>query len=184
VSIQETSAPKPRGKNHNPAADLAKQAEAAQTLIEHLRALGADDDEQTVADSIEGETGFFEALAEAVRAVGEDEALAEATKAYEEKLASRRQRIERRAEAVRAAIGVAMETAGVKQRETAYGTVSLAATQPKVIVTEEADIPSKYWKPKDPTLDKKALKADLDAKIVVPGAYLSNGGTSVKISKS
>src|SRR5271165_6620929 len=90
---------------------LKQETEAAKTLIVHLRALGADDDEQAVHDAIEGETSLFEAVSDAVKAVFEDQAAIKSLKDLEEQYKRRRERLENRVEATRAAIANALETA-------------------------------------------------------------------------
>ena len=162
---------------------LKRETEAATALKFHLAALQADDAE-TVQDCIEGETDLNEALADAIKAIGEDGAAIEALKEYESQIEKRRRRIEGRTEAMRAAVEVAMLTAEKKSIETPFGTVTLSDKAPAVIVTDEEEIPARFWKPSDPKLDKKALAAALKAKEAVPGAQLSNGGVQLTIRRS
>jgi hypothetical protein len=100
-----------------------------------------------------------------------------------------------------------MEMAGKPKAETAFGTITLGVTAPKVIVTEESEIPSGFWVTPPPQLDKKTLLAALKAlraardeavKIEdayerekalqaikpIPGAELSNGGARVTIRRA
>ena len=63
-------------------------------------------------------------------------------------------------------------------------TVYLSKVAPKVVVENEAEIPSRFWttpEPPAPKLDKKALKDALAAKEAVPGARLDNGSISLRM---
>jgi hypothetical protein len=162
---------------------IKKETEAAKMLIVQLRAMGFDNDEVVVHDAIEGETNLFEAISDAVKRVGEMEANVKANKEYRKELSERAERMEKNAEAMRAAIGVALETAGVKSIPTPFGTAGISAGQAKLIITEEADVPAKFWVPRDPELDKSALKKALKDGESVPGAYLGNGSTVVTIRR-
>jgi hypothetical protein len=156
------------------------ESEAARMLVEHLNTIGADD-EETKADMIEGETSLYEAVSAGVDYIGERETYAEALKAREAALRARRQRYENQAELARAAIANAIEIAELKKLELPQATISLRATAPTVQIVDETQIPDSYWKRADPTIDKRALLADLKAEKEIPGAVLSNGGTAVSI---
>jgi len=187
--------------------DLHKQMEAAKVLKAQIADLVAGDPE-FLSDAIEGETNLFEQLDALVISVRADEALADGTERLIERLKIRKEAIDKRAETKRSLIGSAMEIAEIRSRETPAGTVTLKKIPPKVIVTEEADIPSSYFKTPDPRLDLKAIGAALkarskaldDAAAVevpeereaaraaaetafppIPGATLSNGGTTIQI---
>src|SRR5712671_2727309 len=134
---------------------LQRESEAAKTLIVHLKAMKIDD-EETVHDTIEGETNLVEAVTEVIKAIREDEDHNAALKDYESQLETRRKRLEGHREAIRAAIQVALSTAEQDTIKTSFGTAFLADAGQKVMVTDESLIPSKFWKPKDPVLDKVA----------------------------
>lgn len=142
---------------------LNKQMEAAKVLREQLAALAVDDPE-FVRDTIEGETSLLEMIAIEVSAVAEDETLAKAIAERKSELDARQKRIEKRADLRRALIASAMEIGEVRKLETADGTVSLRPVPPKVVVSEEADIPAEFWKTGDPKLDRKALTEALKAR--------------------
>jgi hypothetical protein len=184
--------------------DLAREIEAARVLREQLAALN---DEDLTRDMIEGETSLNEMIASMIRQDGEDEAHVTALKAYADDMDKRKKRIEARIETRRGLLAVAMEMAGKPKAETAFGTITLGVTAPKVIVTEESEIPSGFWVTPPPQLDKKTLLAALKAlraardeavKIEdayerekalqaikpIPGAELSNGGARVTIRRA
>lgn len=67
-------------------------------------------------------------------------------------------------------------------------TLTLSTRAPGLIVTDEADIPAKYWveQPRPaPKLDKKALTADLreENAAPIPGATLDNGSFSLTVRR-
>lgn len=161
-------------------AELSREADAASALVEHLRTLMAADDD-TIEDAIEGETNLKEALSKALARVGECEALADAIKAQADALSARKRRLEAQAETIRAAIIAALGTAGVRKLELPAATLSLTAVKPSLVVTDEAAIPTQYFKRADPTIDKRALLSSLKDGQTIPGAELSNGGETVAI---
>ena len=183
--------------------DLAREIDAARVLREQLAALN---DEELTRDMIEGETSLNEMIASMIRQDGEDAAHVDALKAYANEMDKRKKRVETRVESRRGLLAVAMEMAGTPKVETAFGTITLGVTAPKVIVTEESEIPTVFWITPAPQLDKKtllnALKAlrderDAAAKIedaderakalqevkTIPGAELSNGGSKITIRR-
>lgn len=161
--------------------ELHEQSKAAKVLVEQLRDLQADDDEDVVRDSIEGETDLHEAIEAAVKRLGDDLAAIEGLEAYTKKLDGRKARLKERVETTREAIANAMELARLPKMETPFATIAQKKVAPKVIITEEADIPSDFFKPQPPKLDKRAVMDALKAKQVVPGAQLSNGGTTISV---
>ena len=149
-------------------------------LVKYVRLkelLSADEpDTRAVLDTLEGETDLLEALAEVAKSAREDEAMASGVGLYITELQQRKSRMEKTADHKRTLIIMAMEKAGLNTVKQAACTLSLSATAPKVVVKDEAQIPSRFWKPADPTLDKAALKEALDAGEEIQGAELSNGG--------
>lgn len=187
--------------------DLHKQIEAAKVLTANLADILAKDP-GFLPEAIEAETSLFEALNALVASVREDEAMADGVEKLTGLLKTRKEALERRAETKRALIASALEIACLTSHEAPAGTVSLKVTPPKVIITEEADIPSKFFTSPDPVISRKALgealkfraaalsaAADIEdederdvarAQVErdfppIPGATLSNGGMTVAI---
>jgi len=163
-----------------PAFELNKQAEAARSLLANIRDILADD-EQAIADAIEGETGLLEAIGSAVARIGEIAAIRDGIDAYAKQLKARLARLDRQEELIRTALLSAVSATGLKKIELPIATVSLKAVPPSLVVTCEADIPPEFWKPQDPKMDRKAVTDALKAKQAVPGAELSNGGETIAI---
>lgn len=149
--------------------------------VELRRMLQEQDDPQLLLDTIEGETDLGEACAIVYEETLEDEILISGLTAKIDELQTRKGRMERSIDQRRAIILMAMEKAGLGTLKTPLGTMSVRQIPPKAIVTDEAMIPARFWKPSDPKLDKTALKAALDAKEAVPGATLSNGGIGLTV---
>ena len=191
----------------DPAFKVAKQIEAARILREQIADIAAGDPD-FIRDIIEGETDLHESIAALVASISEDEALAAGTKKLEGDLAERRKRMEARADTKRALVASAMDIGELRKIETPAGTVSLKPVPPKLVTTDEAAIPTRFWKQPDPVLDLKALTDELkdrqkaieyaagledpeerkNAIAVaealsppIPGAELSNGSITISI---
>lgn len=186
---------------------LSKEIEAATVLREQIASL-VEGDADFLAEAIEGETSLFEQVDALVISVRHDEALSAGTDRLIKELKGRQDALDKRAELKRSLIGSALEIAGVKKRETPAGTVTVKDVAPKVVITDEAALPSRYLRQADPTPDKKAIgealkareaawaeaakitdgvdRAEALAKVdsdypAVPGASLSNGSRTIQI---
>lgn len=145
-------------------------------LNEILSALGRDDiDPETLIGLIEGETNLSETLFAITESALEDEAMAAAVQLRIKDLQERKSRLERAAETKYAIVQQAMERAGIdKPLRGVSATLSLGKGRAKVEINDESLIPSRFFVPQDPTLDRAALKAALEANENVPGASLSS----------
>jgi hypothetical protein len=165
---------------------VRRQAEAAKKLLVTLKSQGADDDEELIADTIEGETGLVEAIDAALAEIDECEILIIGLKAKEEAFADRRRREEVKVDRIKALIEQAMLATDQKSMRLPGATLTLAARQPALVVTSEADIPVRFWIEQErpaPKLDKKALSAALKDKEQIPGATLDNGSVSLSVRR-
>ena len=158
------------------------ETQAAKTLLAQMADI-LGDDETAKQDAVEGETSLREAIAAAVKQIGEDEASVLGLTEYVGTLSDRRERLKERIANMRTAVCIAMEQAHEKTLETAFGTVTTKATPKTAIITEEADIPADYWKPQPPKLDRPAVTKALKEGVPVAGAVLSNGGNSISIRR-
>ena len=159
--------------------DLRTEAEAARLLVATLKDLDATDDEDMRRDTIEGETGLFEAVDHALERAAQALAFAAALRLRKEEITKRIDRLEHSVEMTKAAIASAMGMAELRSLPRPLTTLSIRPTPPQVVINSEADIPSQFWKPQPPKLDKKAISAALKGKVDVPGAQLSNGGETL-----
>lgn len=131
------------------------------------------EDDTLRADSVEGQTDAFSFLEILVRKIGENKARIEGIKSYRKELADRCARFERRDEALRSLAFKIMQTAELKWAELNEATLSIANSQPKVLITDEAIIPDILCKIQR-TPDKSRIKEMLKAGEIVRGAVLSN----------
>jgi hypothetical protein len=159
---------------------LSIEAEAARALLANIRDV-VKDDEDAAADAIEGETNLIEAITATVERLLLVESFEKAIDETIKKLQARKDRFANQGDLYRAALASAMGAAELKKVELACATLSRKPTPAKVVITEEADIPSAFWKPQPPRLDKKAVLDALKDKQAVPGATLSNGGETLAI---
>lgn len=142
---------------------------------------GLAEDDQALADTIEGETDFNALVVALIDSAEDDKAMALAIGSRIADLQARQSRIDARVEKKRSVVAAAMEAAGVRKIEEAAFTISLRNNPGKLIVTDEAAIPTEYWREKiTRSIDKKSL-ADALAAGSVPGADLSNGSVSLTI---
>lgn len=183
--------------------DPTKEAKAVAAIREAFQI--GEEDEALVLDTIEGETSLFEAVDVVLERIANAEVMLEGLEAVIAKLASRKVRYETRIKTDRALLEQALSIAELNTLERPAATLTLSARAPGLTITEESDIPAKYWKPGDPKLDKKALTADLRerakalaalpedapqrAALVaslpeIPGATLSNGAPSLTIRRA
>lgn len=159
---------------------LHRETEAAKVLLATYRDILADDD-QARADMVEGETNIQEAIRTGLVRLAEIRAMGVGIDDMVDRLKTRRDRLSSQQESLREAILMAMEIAGLPKFETDVGTITRKRTPPSVVVVDEADIPSNYWKPSDPKLDKRALLDALKGGETIPGAQLSNGGETIQV---
>lgn len=160
--------------------DPIKEAKAVQALRESVLAVDAGD-EDLLLDSIEGETGLFEAIDRLLLEIAHSHGMEAGTLKAADELNNRAERYHKRAQTARALIEQAMMIAELDKLERPAGTLSLVRRPAKVEITEEAEIPGEFWKPGEPKLDKKALGQALKDGRAVPGAALSNQAPSLTI---
>lgn len=161
--------------------DLSKEIAAAKALKSALEGF----DDETIRDTLEGETGLHEAIAKVMGLIREDEVLIAGISEIEKSLSSRKSRLEARVERLRGAIEEGMRVGELKKLQLPEATLSLREIQPKVIVQDETQIPAEYFDPQPPKLNKKALNdAVLRDNVLVSGVTLSNKTTSLSIRRA
>ncbi|WJR66994.1 siphovirus Gp157 family protein [Neorhizobium sp. CSC1952] len=162
------------------------QIEAAKNLLSGLRDQGIEDDAELVADTIEGETNLMEAIDAALSEIDECEILIagldEKIKAFDARKKAQKDRAER----VRALIEQALVMTDQTSLKLPSATISLAKRAPGLVITNEADIPTRFWIEQErpaPKLDKKALAEALKANEEIPGATLDSGSLSLTVRR-
>ncbi len=143
-------------------------------IRERLAAEDPSLDEQTLADTVEGLTDLHEILGAVIRAAVADEALASGLKGRIAEMEDRLARLQDRAAKRRQIAKEVMTELEIKKLEAPDFTASLRPGFPSLVVINENEIPSIYWEPRDPKLDRATLIADLKHGSEVAGATLSN----------
>lgn len=160
---------------------LHAQIEAARILLANFRDI-LGDDEQAIADTVEGETNLHKAIERGIARIAEIEGMEDGLSKMQESLKSRCDRLKQQKENLRTSLAVAMEVGALKRLETALATITLKPVPPKVEIIDESAVPSRFWKAQEPRLDKKAVLDALKSKEDVPGAVLGNGGAVVQLT--
>jgi hypothetical protein len=158
---------------------------AAEDVIKEINALLAEypqlsDDEDLLKDTLEGNTRFNEVMERFLNAVRENETLAEAVSQRIGKLRERQTRLTHRAQFYRYLMHRLMDWAGIRSVTLPEAKISVINSPEKVIVTDESAIPDAFMRiSKEP--NKTAIKNALKSGSIVPGATLSNGGTTISM---
>ena len=140
--------------------------------------LGDDFDDETFWDSIDGETDAGDILDRLIWKTQTDQHHIDAIKEHEAALKLRRQRMEARVAANKAAMLSILDAADVKRAERPCATLTRRNGSPSVVITDEDAVPSQLCQFKK-VPDKKAIKAQIDAGETVPGAQIVTGSDSV-----
>jgi hypothetical protein len=141
---------------------------------DRIRAEVTDIDEQTLADTVEGLTDLHEILAAIIRSALVDEALAEGLRNRMREMQERLARFDERAAKQRSIAREVMIEADIKKITAPDFTVSVRSGTPHLTVTDEAGIPTDYWRQQAPKLDRQAVLNALKRGAQIPGAELSN----------
>ena len=141
---------------------------------DRIRAEDPQIDEQTLADTVEGLTDLHEIIAAIIRAALADEALATGLKG---RIAEMQDRLERLQDCVAKRRQIAkdvMVELDLKKITAPDFTVSIRPGMPALLVLDEAAVPSIYWEPRDPRLNRQELLSDLKGGTEIEGVTLSN----------
>lgn len=134
---------------------------------------------EVIADTLEGLGGDFDDKAVAVaKFVLSLEASADSIKAAAVAMSARADRMQRRADNVRHYLLFNMQAVGKMRLETAELMIARRNNPPAVMITDEESVPDQFWVQPEPPperLDKKAIKAALQAGERVEGAFLESG---------
>lgn len=158
---------------------LKREADAARSLMQEL----AEHDEETRHDTAEGETDFYEAIDAALYEIDQCAEIVAGCDAQIEMYRSRRDKFKARADRVRGLIEQAMVIADIPSIRRPMATLTVKATKPAPIISDEAAIPAKFWKPQPPKLDKTAINQAVKDGEAISGVTMTNGGTSLQIRR-
>jgi hypothetical protein len=153
---------------------LAFSATTYRAVRERIRAQDPDLDEQTLTDTVEGLTDVHEILAAIVRAALADEALATGLKGRIAEMQERLERLQERGLKRRQVVKDTMVELDLKKLTAPDFSVSVRPGMPALLVIDEAAVPSIYWEPREPRLDRQGLLAELKQGSEITGVTLSN----------
>jgi hypothetical protein len=145
-----------------------------QAIRDHLRAEDPDLDEQTLADTVEGLTDLQDIVRAIIRSALVDEALAAGLKIRIAEMQGRLTRLDDRASKRRQIARDVMVDVDLKKITAPDFTVSIRPGSPGLIVVDETKIPSTYFVPREPKLDRLGLLAAIKDDDQVTGVQLSN----------
>jgi hypothetical protein len=152
-------------------------------LREKLLASFANLDEDTIRDTLEGISTLDELIAEIVRSALVDQALRAGLRLRLDEMKERLDRLELREERKRELALEAMTDAGLKRIEAPDFTVTARAGTPALVITAEKEIPTPYWLPQPPKLDRQRLLVELKSGAIVGGVQLSNPKQVLSVRK-
>lgn len=138
------------------------------------------DDDETLADTLEGQTDLPTVIARFIRDARRDEALADGLATLIKDEQERKSRLGARADKRRRIALSLMQAVEMGKLEQPDFTASVRRVPPGVVITDEAVLPDSYVKTvRQP--DKTALREALGRGEEVPGATLGNGSETLTI---
>ena len=144
------------------------------TIRDRIRVDEPQIDEQTLADTVEGLTDLHEIVAAIVRAALADEALATGLKGRIAEMQDRLDRLQDRASKRRHIAKDVMTELDIKKITAPDFSVSIRPGMPALLVLDESAVPSLYWQPSAPRLNRQGLLSELKNGADITGVTLSN----------
>jgi Siphovirus Gp157 len=143
-------------------------------IRDRIRAEDPQIDEKTLADTVEGLTDLHEIVAAIIRSALSDEALATGLKCRIADMQGRLDRLENRASKRRQIAKDIMVELDLKKITAPDFTISIRPGMPILLVLDEAAVPSIYWQPSAPRLNRQGLLSELKDGAEIRGVTLSN----------
>jgi len=144
------------------------------TIRDRIKAEDPQIDDQTLEDTVEGLTDVHEIVAAIVRAALADEALATGLKGRISEMQDRFGRLQDCAAKRRLIAKDVMVELDLKKITAPDFTVSILPGMPSILVLDEAAVPSIYWEPREPRLNRQELLNELKDGAEIQGVALSN----------
>jgi hypothetical protein len=144
------------------------------SIRDRIRAQDPEIDEQTLADTVEGLTDLHEILTAVIRAALADEAVATGLKGRIAEMEDRLTRLQDRASKRRQIAKDVMVELDLKKLAAPDFTASIRPGTPALMVIDEAAVPSIYWEPREPRLNRQGLANELKQGAEIAGVTLSN----------
>src|SRR4029450_6370344 len=153
---------------------LTLAAISYRSLRDRLRAEDPQIDEQTLADTVEGLTDLHEIVTAIIRSALTDEALVTGLKCRIADMQGRLDRLQDRASKRRQIAKDVMIELDLKKITAPDFTVSIRPGTPALLVLDEAAVPSIYWEPSEPRLNRQKLATELKDGAEINGVTLPN----------
>ena len=144
------------------------------TIRDRIRAQDPQIDEQTLADTVEGLTDLHEIVEAIIRSALSDEALATALKCRIADMQDRLTRLQDRASKRRQIAKDVMVELDLKKLNAPDFTASIREGTAGLMVLDEEAVPSIYWQPSEPRLNRQELASDLKQGAEIAGVALSD----------
>jgi len=153
---------------------LTFAAATYRAIRDRIRAQDPQIDEQTLADTVDGLTDLHEIVQAVIRAALADEALARGLKCRISDMQGRLDRLEDRASKRRQIAKDVMVELDLKKLNAPDFTASIRPGTPALMVIDEEAVPSIYWQPSEPRLNRQELASELKQGAEIAGVTLSN----------
>ena len=150
-------------------------------LADQLKAQFAHLDEDTLTDTLEGISQLPDLIAQIVRSGLEDEALFNALKQRLEEMQARRTRLKDRRDKKRDLAAWAMSHAKIPRIQADDFSLSLRPGSQRLEIQDESLVPSHFFVPQPPELDRAGLASALKQGEMVGGAVLVQGEPTIQV---
>jgi hypothetical protein len=138
--------------------DMHKELAAAAALKHQLaEAFGEEHDLDLLRGMVEGETNLDGAIDAVLEQMAADVANIQGIEKFETTMAARRKRLGDRVDTMRSMLLNALDILEERRIERPIALLTLKSLPPKLLVTDEAAIPTAFFKQPDPILSKKDL---------------------------
>ena len=154
--------------------NLEFAAATYRAIRDRIRAQDPQIDEQTLADTVEGLTDLHEIVQAVIRSALADEALARGLKCRISDMQGRLDRLEDRAFKRRQIAKDVMVELDLKKLNAPDFTASIREGIPSLMVINEDAVPSIYWQPSEPRLNRQELAYELKQGAEIAGVALSD----------
>ena len=153
---------------------LTFAAATYRSIRDRIRAHDPQIDEQTLADTVDGLTDLHEIVQAVIRAALADEALILGLKCRISDMQGRLDRLQDRASKRRQIARDVMVELDLKKLNAPDFTASIREGIPSLMVINEEEVPSIYWQPSEPRLNRQGLAYELKQGAEIAGVALSD----------
>jgi hypothetical protein len=154
--------------------NVALAATTYRAIRDRIRAHDPQIDEQTLADTVEGLTDLHEIVQAIIRSALSDEALVLGLKCRISDMQGRLDRLQDRASKRRQIARDVMVELDLKKLNAPDFTASIREGIPSLAVIDEEAVPSIYWQPSEPRLNRQELAYELKQGAEISGVALSD----------